>query len=192
MNDAQILLTLKEFTDTLDQLAIGYAIGGSIASSVYGKVRFTEDADITVEPFESRADNLFELLKPTYYISKEAMYHALSKRSSFNIIHLENAFKIDVFVRKDTDFQKQLVPRSKPLQLSESLPKPLSVVSPEDIILLKLQWYQAAAGSERQWNDVLGVLAVRAEKLDFDYLNKWAACLGISELLAKARRCFSD
>jgi hypothetical protein len=190
MNDPQMLVILKDLTDTLDKLGIGYAIGGSIASSVYGKVRFTEDADVTVEPFDHQGDNLLELLKPTYYISKEAMYHALSQRSSFNVVHLETAFKIDVFVRKDTDFERQLIPRSRPLKLSESVAKPLSVVSPEDIILLKLQCYEATASSQRQWNDVLGVLSVRAGKLDLAYLKKWAVALGINELLEKARRCF--
>lgn len=184
MNDPQEMLVLKDLTDTLDQLGIAYAIGGSIASSLYGKVRFTQDADITVQPFEQQADRLFETLKPSYYISKEAMHHALRQRSSFNVVHLENAFKVDIFVHKDTEFEKQLIPRSKPTELSESIEKPLSVVSPEDIILLKLQWH-TTAGSDRQWSDVLGVLSVQGDKLDFGYLKKWAAILRIDQLMEK-------
>jgi hypothetical protein len=187
MTNPQELIILEGFADILERLGIDYAVGGSMASSVYGKVRFTQDADITVEPFMSQAEKLFELLKPQYYISKEAMYQALRQHSSFNVIHLESAFKIDVFIRKDTSFEKQLISRRRLLKLSDSPAKPFSVISPEDIILLKLQWYRDTGhSSERQWDDVIGVLKVQADKLDFQYLKKWAGILGINDLLEKA------
>jgi hypothetical protein len=187
MTNPQELIILEGFADILERLGIDYAVGGSMASSVYGKVRFTQDADITVEPFMSQAEKLFELLKPQYYISKEAMYQALRQRSSFNVIHLESAFKIDVFIHKDTSFEKQLISRRRLLKLSDSLKKPFSVISPEDIILLKLQWYRDTGhSSERQWDDVIGVLKVQADKLDFQYLKKWAGILRINDLLEKA------
>jgi len=187
MTNPQELIILEGFTNILERLGIDYAVGGLMASSVYGKVRFTQDADITVEPFMSRAEKLFELLKPQYYISKEAMYRALRQHSSFNIIHLESAFKIDVFIRKDTSFEKQLMSRRRALKLSDSLEKPFSVISPEDIILLKLQWYRdTGLGSEQQWDDVIGVLKVQSDKLDFKYLKKWAGILEVNKLLEKA------
>jgi hypothetical protein len=185
MDNPQELVVLEEFTGILEQLDINYAIGGSIASSVYGKVRFTEDVDITVEPFDEQADNFFELLKSEYYISKEALYQALRQHSSFNVIHIKSAFKIDVFIRKDTNFEKQLILRRRVLKLSNSLEKSFSIISPEDIILLKLQWYRDSGRSERQWDDVLGVLAIQ-ETLDFEYLKKWSAILQINDLLEKA------
>lgn len=187
MTNPQELIILEGFTDILERLGIDYAIGGSMASSVYGEVRFTQDADITVEPFMSQAEKLFELLKPQYYIGKEAMYQALRQHSSFNVIHLESAFKIDVFIRKDTSFEKQLMSRRRLLKLFDSPAKPFSVVSPEDIILLKLQWYlDTGHSSERQWDDVIGVLKVQSDNLDFEYLKKWAGILGVSELLENA------
>ncbi len=185
MSNPQELEILGSLAEVLEQMDISYAIGGSMASSIYGKVRFTQDADITVEPFDDRADRLFEILKPQYYISKEAMYQALMQRRSFNIIHLKSAFKIDIFIRKDTAFEKQLITRRRTLKLSDSLGKSFSVVSPEDIILLKLQWYCDSGHSERQWNDVIGILTTQREKLDFDYMRKWSDILGINELLEK-------
>ncbi|GAJ09056.1 unnamed protein product [marine sediment metagenome] len=187
MDNPQELIILENITNVLEQLDIAYAIGGSMASSIYGRVRFTQDADITVEPFENRAEKLFELIKPEFYISKDAMYQALRQRSSFNVVHFESAFKIDIFIRKETAFEKQLMSRRKALKLSDLLEKSFSVISPEDIILLKLQWYSSGGqSSEQQWNDVLGVFAVQAEKLDFKYLKKWSSTLGINELLDKA------
>jgi hypothetical protein len=68
------------------------SIGGSLASSVYGVVRFTQDADLTVEPFDNKVEKLLELLKPSYYVSRDAMYNALRRRSSFNVIRFQTAF----------------------------------------------------------------------------------------------------
>jgi hypothetical protein len=48
MSEPDEYLVLKQLADVLDDLKIDYAIGGSIASSLYGQVRFTQDADITV------------------------------------------------------------------------------------------------------------------------------------------------
>jgi hypothetical protein len=187
MNDPQELLILQDLTGVLDRLHIPYAIGGSIASSIYGTVRFTQDVDITVEPFDNVAGMLFDILRSQYYLSREAMFEALKRRTGFNVIHLASAFKIYVFVSKDTPFEKELMLRRKQLRLSDSMEKPFSVVSPEDIILLKLRWYlDGGSTSERQWADVLDVLKVHAENLDLRYLKKWGASLRVDELLEKA------
>jgi hypothetical protein len=187
MDSTQELRIIRKLTEFLDQLNIVYAIGGSIASSVYGVVRFTQDADITVEPFSSVADELYEMLKDGFYISKQAMYQALESRGSFNVIHFETSFKIDIFVQADDDFEKQLLARSRKINLGELLDKALSFISPEDIILLKLKWYsQGGRASERQWSDILGILAVQRERLDLRYLAQWAVKLGLNELLQKA------
>ncbi|MCX5634862.1 MAG: hypothetical protein NTW55_03345 [Planctomycetota bacterium] len=187
MNETGDMEVLKNFTDILEQLGILYAIGGSMASSIYGVVRFTQDADITVEPFENQADQLYQLLRHRYYISREAMNAALIQRGSFNVIHLESAFKIDIFVRKDTAFEQQLILRRKLLWFSDSIGKNFAVVSPEDIVLLKLLWYRdGGQTSQRQWQDVLEILAVQKKNLDFEYLNRWAAVLGINDLFQKA------
>lgn len=187
MSNPQEIMVLADFVGILEQLGIAYIVGGSLASSVYGAVRFTQDADLTVEPFENKAQKFLQLLKPGYYVSKDAVSNALRQRSSFNVIHFETAFKIDIFVRKDTAFEKQLLTRQKLLKLSNTLEKSFSIVSPEDIILLKMLWYRDSNfTSERQWADVIGVLKVQAGKLDLQYLKKWAGILGVSELLEKA------
>jgi hypothetical protein len=62
------------------------------------------------------------------------------------------------------------------------------VKSPEDTVLRKLLWYREGDGiSDRQWNDVIGVLRAQGARLDRDYLERWAAELGVADLLARAR-----
>jgi len=40
--------------------------------------------------------------------------------------------------------------------------------------------------SERQWNDVLGVIKVQGKSLDLGYLEEWAERAEIGDLLARA------
>jgi hypothetical protein len=63
------------------------------------------------------------------------------------------------------------------------------VASPEDNALAKLEWYRMGGEvSDRQWNDILGILKVRAHDIELDYLRRWAAELGLSDLSARVRR----
>jgi hypothetical protein len=179
---------VERFADVLDSLGIAYAIGGSVASSAYGTRRFTQDADITVEPFSGVAHEFYQAVKGEFYISEEAMREALKSFGSFNVIHFETVVKIDIFVQGPSEFEQQLLARSRRFRPGDTGRSDLSVVSPEDIILLKLRWFgETGCTSERQWGDVLGVLGVQGEALDFTYLTEWAGKLGLSELLGRAR-----
>jgi hypothetical protein len=162
---------VERLADLFDRLGIRYAVGGSIASSLYGTVRFTRDADIAVEPFSPVADEFYGVLKDEFYVSQQAMAEALTSQRSFNIVHFESSFKVDIFVLGSTMFDQRLLERNKRLRLSDTGRRDVSVVSPEDIVLLKLQWFRATGdASQRQWDDVLGVLAVQGEALDLVYL----------------------
>ncbi len=178
---------IERITGVLDSLGIAYAIGGSVASALYGTIRFTRDADITVQAFLPVADKFYELLQEEFYVSKEAMNEALRSHGSFNLIHYGTSFKIDLFVQGTSEFEQQLLPRRRKLRLTEASQKDFCVVSPEDIILLKLLWFQHGGGtSERQWADVRGVLTVQRQALDYDYLSEYASKLGLIDLLQRA------
>lgn len=58
-----------------------------------------------------------------------------------------------------------------------------------DVILLELEWYRLGdEASERQWNDILGVLKVQGDQLDQGYLDHWAVELQVKDLLDRARQ----
>ena len=176
---------VTQVTRLLDALNIPYMIGGSFASSVHGLGRHTRDADLVIELRMSQVDGLVRGLEADFYVSREAIHEALRDHEAFNAIHLESTFKIDFFVCGTSPFDREEFRRREIHQLAEP---GLVFKTPEDTILRKLEWFRAGGEvSEQQWRDVLGVLAVSDSKLDNAYLDRWAASLGLADLLIRAR-----
>ncbi|MCJ7582391.1 MAG: hypothetical protein MUP98_17895 [Candidatus Aminicenantes bacterium] len=77
--------------------------------------------------------------------------------------------------------------------MDEEKGQDLYLASAEDIILSKLQWYkEGGCVSERQWNDVKGVLRIVDKKLDFIYLRDRAKKRGLKSLLDKVLAQVTD
>ncbi len=179
---------VREVVDAFEALAIPYALGGSMASSLHGVFRFTTDADLTAEPFPGREAAFVGRFGDEYDVSLDAVRAAVRARSSFNVINTSVGFKVDVFLARDRPFDRSVMARRRPWDVGGPPERPVSVVSAEDIVLHKLEWYRIGGGSsDRQWSDVLGVLRVQAGRLDEAYLDRWAAELGVADLLAGAR-----
>src|SRR5262245_22452783 len=181
---------LRSALRVFDGLGIGYALGGSIASSIHGIGRMTRDADVSVEPFPGREAEFVAAFNPdAYYVSENAVREAVRDRFSFNILHPESGFKIDVYVLRDEPFPRSAFRRRIFLTLADEPGQPVACYAAEDVILFKLQWFRLGGEvSEQQWNDVLGVLRTQTDRLDTAYLDQWAAMLGLSDLLARAHR----
>jgi hypothetical protein len=186
MQNEPIEVTIK-VTHVLESLGIPYLIGGSLASTLYGMVRTTQDSDIIAEMRLEHLEPFVLALQDDFYMDDEMIAESIQCHSSFNIIHRKSMFKVDVFIPRPRPFlQSQLVRAQNQTFLFESEIS-AKFASPEDIILAKLEWYRLGGEvSERQWRDILGVLKTRAGELDLDYLRKWANELKISDLLERA------
>ncbi len=173
--------------DALEQLGAAYAIGGSLASTVHGVVRATLDIDLVADLRREQAAPLVQALGPAFYADEAAIREAVERRSSFNVIHLETMFKVDVFIPGGRAFDRQQLARRTMHVVATDPERTAYVTSAEDVILAKLDWYrQGGETSERQWRDVLGVLRTQAGQLDVTYLRQWAEALKVGDLLARA------
>jgi hypothetical protein len=181
------LAVVLEVIDILENLEIRYHLGGSFASAIHGVPRQTMDADMVVDLDAARVPSLVAGLKSNFYVDPEVAADAVSRRGSFNVIHLGSGFKVDFFVKGNSDFDELELERSQVYQIVADPPRLAYVKTAEDTVLRKLQWYVEGGGvSDRQWRDVLGVLLTGGDDLDRGYLQLWADRLGLGEVLNRA------
>jgi hypothetical protein len=173
-----------------EAMGVPYFVAGSVASMAYGVMRTTLDVDVVADLRVEHVRPLAAALADAYYADAELIADAVRERASFNLIHLETMFKVDVFVLKRDAYDQQAFARALRRHLEDAPGGPeVSVEAPEDVILNKLRWYELGGRvSEWQWDDLIGVLRVNASGLDHTYLQRWARDLGLAELLTRAQR----
>jgi hypothetical protein len=177
--------TLREITAALNRVGIRYAIGGSLASSARSVWRTTLDVDLIAAIAPAQSEAFVEALGKDWYADVDAVRDSIAADRSFNVIHMKNVLKVDVFPASGPFHGAQL-DRATVLPLGEGR-IPCVVTTAEDILLAKLQWYRDGGEvSDRQWNDIVGIIANNPD-LDAEYVNLWAARLGVTSLLARAR-----
>ena len=177
---------LNELTAALTALGIRFLVGGSLASSAHGVVRATLDGDLVALIFPPHAKMLAKALGPGWYADVEMMRQAIQEGRSFNLIHVANAMKYDIFPAS-TAFHEAQLDRAAPAPLPLEGAALCPVATPEDILLAKLQWYRDGGEvSDRKWSDIGGLIAINTA-MDWEYVNSWAARLGVTALLARAR-----
>lgn len=187
-----IAVTLK-VTKVLEKLEIPYLIGGSLASTLYGMVRTTQDSDIVAEMRLEHTQPFVVALEDEFYVDDEMIFESIQRHSSFNIIHRETMFKVDVFIPRPRPFVQSQLARAQRQIFAQETDLSANFASPEDTILAKLEWYQMGGEvSERQWRDILGVLKTRGNKVELDYLEQWAKELKVLDLLERALREISQ
>jgi hypothetical protein len=174
-------------TAVFEKLGVPYLIAGSLASTLYGRVRTTQDSDIVAEMRLEHIPAFVSALEDEFYLDKEMIADAIRRNSSFNIIHRETMFKVDVFIPSPRPFLQAQLDRAQRQTFSLENEMSAKFASPEDTILAKLEWYRLGGEvSDRQWRDILGVMKTRAGELELDYLRRWAAELHVSDLLERA------
>jgi hypothetical protein len=170
-----------------DELEIPYLIGGSFASSLYGIVRTTNDADIVAALKTEHVAPVFRALESEFYVDLLAIERAIKTGRSFNVIHSGTQFKVDVFTPGLTGFAIQQLERRQERPFGEGSRHKAYFASPEDTVLAKLEWYRRGNEvSDQQWRDVLTVIKVQRGRLDLDYMRRWAEELKVADLLEEA------
>jgi len=181
-----VIRIAMEVARVLEDLQIPYLVGGSIVSSLYGHPRTTFDADLVADLQPQHVQPFSAALSGDFYVEPERVADAIRRRASFNIIHHRTGLKVDIFILKNDPLGRQEMARRRmvaPLPDMGEVP----MATAEDIVLQKLHWYRLGNHvSDRQWDDVLGVLKLQRQRLDFEYLKEWASRTGVEDLLRQA------
>lgn len=167
---------LKIISQRLEANRILFMLTGSFALGYYGKPRMTRDLDFVVALLELHVDQLMEAFSPDFYIDEDEARSAIKTQRMFNLMHLSSGIKVDLIVRKDSEYRQHEFTRRKPVDLAGV---PTWITSREDLILSKLVWARDAS-SDLQKRDVRSLLD---ESVDWPYLEQWAPILGVGAML---------
>lgn len=173
----------------LDLLGIRWLVGGSVASSLHGVPRSTLDVDLVVEIPDGMDVALARSWSTDFLVDLEMIQDARHRGGCCNLIHLDSALKVDLFLGVDDPWVKQEL--GSPDRLSLSIGGQvvnIPFARAEDVLLHKLRWFlDGGSMSERQWGDVQGIVRARGEDLDRSHLARWASHLRIPlDLLDRA------
>lgn len=156
---------LRLLISRLEDAGIPYALGGSIASMVYGEPRATLDIDVVVTLDARGADRIVKSFPPPdFYLSPGRIAKVAKRGGTFNVIHPASGFKIDFFVASDPIEERQLVGRLRRVVL----PGVSGWCSPpEELIAKKLEYFQAG-GSTKHLRDIRGMLEISPDAIDLE------------------------
>jgi len=172
---------LEKLVRRLDAAGIPHMVTGSVASTYFGEPRQTRDVDVVVDPSPEAVDSFVASWKGEGYADLTAAREALAERGMFNIVDYETGWKADLIVRKARAFSRSEFERRRPARI---LGVDTWLATPEDVILSKLEWSRES-GSTRQQEDAAAVVRISGEGLDRAYLERWAAELGMKDILLR-------
>lgn len=169
---------LRLIVDACDDAEIPHMIAGSFASTYHSDPRMTRDIDIVIDPTTEQLDRFVSAFSEDRFYVSDAQA-ALRRRDMFNIIDTQTGWSADLIIRKDRAFSIRELERRESATFDGIA---TFVASVEDTILAKLDWSKDS-GSDRQFEDVVAMVAARRESLDLDYLHSGAEELGVRERL---------
>ncbi len=176
---------VRQVAHLLDELDIPYALGGSMASSLFGEPRSTVDVDIAIRLAPDQGIELLERAEADFYVPVEAARAAIEANASFNLVDVTAGLKVDLFVLGDGLLDQMQIDR----RINVAIPgiaTGIWVTSPEVQVLRKLDWYRRGGWtSDRQWRDVVGILRT-THPLDTGSLLEAARSIGLDDVLTVA------
>ena len=176
---------LRQICAALELNHVPYMVTGSLASSLYGVPRSTNDLDVVIAPSRSQLFSLVQLFtRVGLYVRREDAEIALQHHDQFNVVDFASGWKVDLIVRKGREFSLVEFERRETAELDGLT---FSIASAEDVVLSKLEWAKIGE-SERQLQDAAGILQRQGGELDFAYLEKWLESLSLQKQWREARQ----
>ena len=163
-------------------LGISYYITGGVAAISYGEPRTTQDLDLVMAISPLDIDRLNDALCQAGFYVPGVDDVKSGRMKILQITDIESISRADLMVAGSDEFELLKFSRRRAIEFEDTA---LYFASPEDVILNKLRW-RLRSGSEKQWRDILGILKVQGELLDFDYLWQWAETFGLANDLDRA------
>lgn len=174
---SEIVRALRNVTEAFDRLSIPYAVMGGLAVRAHGLPRPTFDVDFTIAIDRDGLPALFDELEELGYTVPEIYRGGWVDRIAemplikFHLMVGGNAIAVDVFLA-ETEFLQSAMQRRMRAEIDGVT---VNVVSPEDLILLKV-----IARRPRDLGDITDVRFMQGD-LDEAYLRRWVDALELRD-----------
>ena len=185
MTDDPFIDVIRATVEALDAAGIAYAITGSVASGVHGEPFQSQDVDIALRMSVQQARIVEGRLPQRFYRSAERLEEVAREGGMANLIDTDTSLKVDLCVLGPGQFYNGVLLRRTLTPFGPGAPD-FYTVTPEDIILMKLDWRRDTK-SQKQWDNALGVVRVKGVSLDWKYLFEQAKALGLTDDLTALR-----
>lgn len=174
----------------LERMGIPHYVTGSLASSLHGEPRATNDSDVVAALRTLHFERMRRELGDRFYLDEEDFRHACEHHRSFNLVDEVELAKVDIFCVAPEGYQAEALARAVVMELERGDPfSAVHVASATDVLLSKLRWYQLGGQvSDRQWRDLVGVVTAQRGRLDLEYARRWSQVQGTTELLERLLR----
>lgn len=166
--------TFYSLLGCLEESGIRYGLIGAMALGVWGTSRATQDVDCLVWSDEKQRAVLDEKLQRRRFVLDTQWTDRNPMLREWCVRYWQGPFPVDLLSPRD-EYDREALQRRRRKRIDN---KPVWVVAPEDLILLKLK-----AGRPRDFEDVISVVLRQGNKLDAEYMKNWAKRLGLWEEL---------
>lgn len=170
----------RDVLDRLERLDGRWYLTGSWALAAYAEPRMTRDINVVLEAtpidYESR-------IRPAFaadFLVNDPI--DLGGRWMGGLIHREELVRVDLIFGRTDAWARSAMDRRH--RLDHPTLGPVWVLTAEDLLLAKLEWSDGT--SELQLRDVRSIVRL-VDALDWAYLERYAAIIGINERLEAVR-----
>lgn len=165
--------------DVLNGLEIPYMLVGSFASTQYGTVRSTEDADFVLELGDHEVGTVAARLGPAFRLDPQMGFELFTGTKRYELKVIESLFRIEVFLLSADAHDQERFRRRRHIAM---MGRQVAFLSPEDVVVTKLRW-----GRNKDLDDVHDVIAAQGDLLDWTYIERWCAIHGTTAELEVIR-----
>jgi hypothetical protein len=167
---------MRAVFEALDRLGIRYYVTGSVAASVYGVLRQTQDTDVVLDLDPVGFPAIARALEDAYAIADPI---DLGDFAMASLIDMRTADKVDLILRRPGPFEASAMERRRLVDVPGL--GTVWVASLEDVVVAKLVWSEGT--SELQLRDAAQLTRLNGDVIDRPYLARWARLLGVGDLL---------
>lgn len=173
---------IRELTKLFEEMRIVYAVMGGIAVRAYAFPRPTYDVDFTLAISEERLPEFFDRCEALgFTVAPQYRTGWVDRVADMPLVKVrlylqDKGIDVDMFL-VESAYQHEVIARRR---RSEADGQVIWLVSPEDLVLLKL-----IASRPRDLIDVSDIFFMQGQ-LDVSYMRKWAKELGVADKLEKA------